>query len=106
MPWPLERLVRQYVGFNALVCREYSDLIEYSGGHHNHRFHSLVEKRSGKKSTIAQWRWYPKKMDTIDPYIYHFRYIFHKNWNLNSLVPSTEDCISWPPKLYIDIIKN
>ena len=103
MPWPLEHIVRQYVGFSDFVCREYTDLIEYNERHYNRHLHSLVEKRSARRSTIAQWRWKPNKMDTIDPYIYHFRYIFDKNWNL---IPSTEDCISWPPKLYIDIVKE
>ena len=103
MPWPLERLVRQYVGFHALVTREYSDLIEYIE-EDDQRYDGLVEKRSAEKSVIAQWRIREYDGPLEDHYIYHFRYIFDKNWNC--VVPRTEDSISLPPKLYMDIVKH
>ena len=101
IPWPLERIIRQYVGFNTLVCREYSDLIEYDD-----RLKRLLEKRSPKRSTVAQWR-NPTNIEIRGPdlYIYHFRYIFDKNWNCNSLVPLVKECISLPRKMYYDFNK-
>ena len=94
MPWPLEQLVRQYIGFNTLVCREYSDLIYY-------RFDDrLVAKRFDK--SIAQWRKYPSNLEEF-PYIYHFRYIFVKNYVIQTY---DNEIISLPPKLYIDIVKR
>ena len=107
IPWPLERIIRQYVGFSELVIREYNDLIEYNDKDISCR-ESLVEKRSGKKSTIAQWRIkfgeIEEEEELEDPFIYHFRFVFDKNWN--SIVPRTEDSISLPRKVYMDIVKK
>ena len=106
MPWPLERIIRQYVGFNTLVTREYNDLIEYNDKDISCR-ESLVEKRSGKKSTIAQWRIKFEDIeeeDFEDPFIYHFRFVFDKNWN--SIVPPTKESISLPRKVYMDVVRK
>ena len=76
IPWPLERIIRQYVGFNGLVIREYGDLV---GCHEtDNRFCYLDEKRSGSHSIIAQWR---SEHNSFKKNIYHFRFVFDKNWN-------------------------
>ena len=95
MPWPLERLVRQYVGFHALVIREYGDLIEYDD-------QCLVAKKSNGKRIIAHWR---DKYPLTYPYIYHFRYIFDKYSTYFSVISSVNELISLPPKHYKDIVK-
>ena len=93
---PLECMVRQYLGFNDLVIHEYSELIEYDDPY-------LLGGKSNK--IIAQWRneGCPSSMPYI-PYIYHFRYIFDKNWNC-LISTSANEIISLPPKLYKDIVK-
>ena len=92
IPWPLERIIRQYVGFNALVSREYGDLIGCYENNDNSRGW-LYEKRSGSNAIIAQWRC---EDHSFKEYIYHFRFLFDKNWNC--VVQHSKENIVRPPK--------
>ena len=91
MPWPLERIIRQYVGFSDLVCREYSGLIFW-------KIDRIVENVTYKNRAIAQWRASPSIIKDY-PYIYHFRWIFNKNYVMHT---DESDVISMPHKFYKD----
>ena len=92
--WPLEQLIRQYVGFNESVIKEYNNLIEYGD--------CLRYKPLYAQWIIAQWR--EVLIDVADyPYIYQFRFIFNnddyndEHWLIER--------ISEPPCFYKDIVK-
>ena len=98
IPWPLEQLTRQYLGFNESVIKQYHDIIDYRGGRY------LMDKRSETKWVIAQWR--QSRLDVeITPYIYQFSFIFNKDYNPNKRYPWLHERISEPRCFYRDIVK-
>ena len=101
MPWPLERLTRQYLGFSESVIKEYESIIEYED--------CLRDKRSHKHWIIAQWRGLGCSYDYEHgrPYIYQFRDLFRKNCcNKDTDKLWLEIRISEPFRLYKDIVKT
>ena len=99
IPWPLEQLVRQYIGFNESVVKEYNDSIAY-----NDQENILRDKRSEFEWIIAQWRktLYVKNA----PHIYQFRFLFNKDYDPNKRYFWLGDRISEPCRFYKDIVKT
>lgn len=93
MPWPLEHLTRQYIGFNQFVVKEYNDLVEYDDSH------DRLKKRSPIYWSIAQWRRAPQIC--VNPYIYQFRSVLCNNDDT-----LYGEYISEPRKFYRDIAKT
>ena len=89
MPWPLERLVRQYLGFNESVIQEYNNLIEYD-------VNGCLRNKDSQ--LVAQWRGaLDNCIPRIWPYIYKFPFVCNNN----------NPCrISEPKCLYKDIVKS
>ena len=95
MPWPLEQIIRQYLGFNEFVVKEYNDNVEYDG--------CLIDKRTFTRYIIAQWR-SSSGIVKCNPYVYQFRFIF-KDYNKNTTVFWLEERISKPRCFYKDIVR-
>lgn len=95
MPWPLEQLIRQYLGFNQCVVKQYNDLVEYYDND------CLRDKTC--LWVIAQWRGLEHITD-FNLYICQFRFIFNHNHNENTR-HFLRDRISEPRRLYKDIVK-
>ena len=91
---PLEQLVRQYLGFDESVVKEYNTIIEYDDFEN-----CLRDKRSPMRWTIAQWR-----SGTVG-YIYQFRYVFNNNERNNRKYFWLEERVSEPRRYYGEIVK-
>ena len=100
MPWPLERLIRQYLGFSESVIKEYEAIVEYED--------CLRDKRSHKHWIIAQWRGLglSYNYEVGRPYIYQFRDLFRKDCNKDTDKLWLEIRISEPFRLYKGIVKS
>ena len=102
--WPLEQLVRQYVGYNESVTQEYNNIIEY-----NDLENCLRDKRSEMHWIIAQWRFSSSsEFVKCNPYIYQFRFVFNKDFNdydRNKIYPWLCERISKGHHFYKDNVK-
>ena len=96
IPWPLEHLIRQYLGFDESVVKEYNSIFQY----YDHD--CLRYKRPYLQFIIAQWR--GMLMSTLkehNPYRFAF-----KNCVGNDTNYWLSERISEPRCLYKDIVKT
>ena len=99
MPWPLEQMIRQYIGFEGSVIKEYNSIVEYDAFEK-----CLIDKRTNTRWLIAQWR----SSDNLkrNPYVYQFRFLFKKDFIEGVPYIWLEDRISKPRCFYKDIVRS
>ena len=85
--WDIEKIARQYLGFNDQVVNEYHKNFK---GHNNGRIYS------NGGYLILQWRTTYRVKDLGFKYIYTFRNAFHSSYN------GWSPEISQPPILFED----
>lgn len=103
IPWPLEHLIRQYLGFDESVVKEYNSIFQYYDDD------CLRYKRPYLQFIIAQWRGMLKStLKEHNPYIYQFRFAFKNNFdNINNDTNYwLSERISEPRCLYKYIVKT
>ena len=88
--WDLERLVRQYVGFNELLIKEYHDRFKLD----NCRDTFFLKATGSNRTFLMQWRTKSSVRDRLK-YIYTFQHLIHP-------MKDDYDVISKPPVFFED----
>ena len=77
IPWDIEKITRQYIGFNDLVIQEYHDTLKL--------FPGTNTIANAKLRPLFQWRYPTSTPEPKQQYIYNTRIYFDKALSLTQL---------------------